>query len=412
MKILVISDLHVGEGAICTDLSTGSGQNAIKQNFLKELHQLTIDENISADLLVITGDITNRARKEEFLLASQRILEIAKYFKITDINKIFFVPGNHDSNWEDEERVLSSDASNITEAIDEKYKNIKTEFLLKSVLDSSQYGCFYSEPYFVIWQLEFANIIGINTSVFDHHNKKPHHGVLRLSDIKILDKKLEELNIKDSGKLNLVMLHHHPVQQPDIPFTEADHSILQNSSSFMDVCYKNKINLIIHGHKHIPTLSNKMDDYFHPITVLCSGSFSARLDDRYFQGVPNMIHLVEIDDKCPINKTVKGSVKSWEHNTGHGWQRDKSRNGIGYKEYFGNTMPPLMIKEKIKEQIELLFSTQTHITWSDLSKNYSEILYTPRKLLNQILIELQRDLLFKRLDTPSDDELFILLKGE
>ncbi len=243
MKILVISDLHVGEGAICTDLSTGSGQNAIKQNFLKELHQLTIDENISADLLVITGDITNRARKEEFLLASQRILEIAKYFKITDINKIFFVPGNHDSNWEDEERVLSSDASNITEAIDEKYKNIKTEFLLKSVLDSSQYGCFYSEPYFVIWQLEFANIIGINTSVFDHHNKKPHHGVLRLSDIKILDKKLEELNIKDSGKLNLVMLHHHPVQQPDIPFTEADHSILQNSSSFMDVCYKNKIKI-------------------------------------------------------------------------------------------------------------------------------------------------------------------------
>ncbi len=155
-----------------------------------------------------------------------------------------------------------------------------------------------------------------------------------------------------------------------------------------------------------------MDDYFHPITVLCSGSFSARLDDRYFQGVPNMIHLVEIDDKCPINKTVKGSVKSWEHNTGHGWQRDKSRNGIGYKEYFGNTMPPRIIKEKIKEQIELLFSTQTHITWSDLSKSYSEILYTPRKLLNQILIELQRDLLFKRLDTPSDDELFILLKGE
>lgn len=411
MKILVVSDLHVGEGAICTDLSTGTSPNAVKKNFLKELQNLAKRESITADYLLVTGDITNRAKPEEFTLAAQKLTEIASYFNITDPSKVLFVPGNHDSNWAEEEKVLTADKSNIEIAIKEKYRFIQDESMFDSILKNANYGCFYKEPYFAIWEFDNINIVGINTSVFDHYDKKPHHGVVRQSDVSLLDEKLTEMSIKDSDKLNLVMLHHHPMQQPDLPFSQADHSILQNSSRLMDVLYKNRINLIVHGHKHIPTLGYHTNEYYHPITILCSGSFSARLDDRYFQGVPNMIHLIEIDKKCPTNKTIKGSVKSWEHNTGHGWERDRSKNGIGYIEYFGNSMSPLDIKNTIRSQINQIFKTDTHMSWTQLICACSEIQYTPRKLLDTILKDLEQELGFKRFDRPSHDELFILLRG-
>ncbi|CAK3889282.1 Calcineurin-like phosphoesterase domain-containing protein [Vibrio crassostreae] len=412
MKILVISDLHVGEGAICTDLSTGTSPNAVKQNFLKELSLLAKSEEICADFLMVTGDITNRAKPEEFQLAAAKIKEIASFFGIHSEEKILFVPGNHDSNWIEEEKVLSQDESAVKLAIQEKYKYIKDEPMLQAIVDRADYGCFYKEPYFALWEKEHVNIIGINTSVFDHYYNKPHHGVVRRGDLDSLDQKLTELDIKNSGKLNVVMLHHHPMQQPDVSFDIADHSILQNSHQLMDILYKNKVNLIIHGHKHIPTLGNYLNDYFHPITVLCSGSFSARLDDRYFQGVPNMIHLVEIDEKCSLRKTIKGSVKSWEHNTGHGWERDSSKNGIGYIEYFGNTMSPMDIKQKLKDEIESVFASQEHISWSELTKTYKDIQYTPRKLLDITLKELEVEIGFNRFNTPTEDELFILLRGQ
>lgn len=410
MRILVVSDLHVGEGAVCTDLSTGTSSNAVKHNFLEELKFLAHNENLKADYLLIAGDITNRAKPEEFSLAAKKIKEIASFFSIIEEKNILFVPGNHDSNWFEEERVLTSGTPNVNIAIKEKYRFIQHEPLFDTILRNADYGCFYNAPYFAIWNLEKINIIGINTSVFDHYNKKPHHGTVRHEDIKHLDRMLTKLNISNSNKFNLVMLHHHPIQQPDLPFSDADHSILQNSSNLMDVLFKNRVNFIIHGHKHIPTLGNHSNDYNHPITILCSGSFSARLDDRYFQGVPNMIHLIEIEDKCKTHKTIKGFVKSWEHNTGHGWERDRSKNGIGYIEFFGNAMSRFDIESLIKKEIDKAFATQTHIKWSDLTTSCKELQYTPRKLLDIILTNLEQELKFKRFDRPSSDELFILLK--
>lgn len=411
MKILVISDLHVGDGAICVDLSTGPSQNAVKQNFLNELRELAQQESICADFLLVTGDITNRAKPEEFKLAACKIREIASFFGINETNKILYVPGNHDSNWDEEEKILAAENPNIQFAIQEKYKFIRGESFLSNILDRASYGCFYKEPYFAIWEYDEVNIIGINTSVFDHYNKKPHHGVMRQCDIIALDRKLSELDIRHSSKINIVMLHHHPIQQPDISLDIPDHSILQNSNILMNTLFKNNINFVVHGHKHVPSLCNFSNDYYHPITILCSGSFSARLDDRYFQGVPNMIHLIEIEDKCVLNKTIKGSVKSWEHNTGHGWKRDSSINGIGYVEFFGNTMSPVEIRNKFKEEISGFFEKQEHVCWSDLVKQDKNIQYIPRKLLDLILKELEEELCFKRFDQQKDDELFILLKG-
>ncbi|MEB5633381.1 metallophosphoesterase [Enterobacter hormaechei] len=94
MKIIIISDLHVGDAAVSNEFSVGSSNNAVKNQFLNELRQLSNQEDIRADYLVVAGDITNRATREEFELASTRLKEIAEIVGVEQ-EKVFFVPGNH-----------------------------------------------------------------------------------------------------------------------------------------------------------------------------------------------------------------------------------------------------------------------------------------------------------------------------
>lgn len=123
MKIIVISDLHVGDGAVSNEFSVGTSTNAVKNRFLIELKELATRENISADYLVVAGDITNRATKEEFQLASKRVQEISTIVGVPSSN-IFFVPGNHDGDWtEEEESMMSNEDVNIT--IERKYRNLR-----------------------------------------------------------------------------------------------------------------------------------------------------------------------------------------------------------------------------------------------------------------------------------------------
>ncbi|WP_420262644.1 hypothetical protein, partial [Citrobacter portucalensis] len=74
MKILVISDLHVGTTARAKDFCTEvSGASAITENFIDEFRDLVKLEGITATHLLIAGDITNRAEMYEFEVAAQRI---------------------------------------------------------------------------------------------------------------------------------------------------------------------------------------------------------------------------------------------------------------------------------------------------------------------------------------------------
>lgn len=409
MKIIIISDLHVGDAAVSNEFAVESSGNAVKNQFLDELRELAQQEAIKADYLIVAGDITNRATKEEFELASLRLKEIAEIVGV-EHSKVFFVPGNHDGNWvEEENSMIANENMNIT--IERKYNNLRFNEFFKQCLERAHSGCYYNEPYFAIWSDEYLNVIGVNSSVFDHYNNKPHHGVIRRQDLNVLDAKLSELQIANSNKINLLVVHHHPIQQPDLPFDIADHSILQNAATLMDIASKYNVNFIVHGHKHIPRLAQYSDDYQHPINILCAGSFSARLDDRWFQGVPNTIHQIEVDKICSVNKTPLGKVVSWSHNTGHGWTRDESINGIPHKEFFGNRMSPVELRNQLRSSIEAFFEIQTHVKWSDLASHCADIIYTSRKLLEKTIVDLSNELGFTIFKTPGQDELFILLKG-
>lgn len=410
MRIAVISDLHTGSATIAQDFCVGDSASAVKKGYMDDLRRLKSAESLDIDYLIVAGDITNRSEIEEFELAAERIDECASILNV-NIGNVYFVPGNHDCNWSDEKKAVES-KENKDKVIEKKYRHIKNNNFFSSVMKRASHGCFYNEPYFAFWEDDKVNIFGVNSSVFDSFDKHPHHGSIRRTDLQKLEHFIIEKGIENSEKLNLLIIHHHPIQHPDLPFEQADLSILQNSAQLMELMTKYNFNFVIHGHKHIPRVEQHMDGYQHPVNVLCAGSFSAYLDERFFQGVPNSLHIIEVDSHCSKNRVPQGKVKSWYHYSGHGWIIDEPVNSVPHIEYFGNYLSKAQLTDKLTTIINSEFEKKGHISWGDICSKENSFVYTPRKLLNHVINQLSNSLGFKIYFNDDLDDLFILIKNK
>ena len=72
MKIAVISDLHVGEYARAKDFTPIDSEHSVIPDFLTPFKHCFQKAEYECDILLVAGDITNRANNAEFDLASLR----------------------------------------------------------------------------------------------------------------------------------------------------------------------------------------------------------------------------------------------------------------------------------------------------------------------------------------------------
>ena len=278
-------------------------------------------------------------------------------------------------------------------------------------MNKSEHGCLYNEPYFTFWSDEKLNIVGINSSVFDSSDNSVHHGSVRNTDLAALDKFLTANIPKDKNKLSVLLIHHHAFQHSDLPFNDADLSILQNAGQLIDIITKHSFDFLIHGHKHIPKLDKFVNGFEYPLNILCAGSFSATLDVRYFQGTPNTFHLVEIEDRCPTHLIPKGNVYTFSHLTGFGWENEQDLPyGALYKDVFGSRISRYHLETLLEQLITKLFANKDHIKFTELSAINSELGYVQKKLYEVVLPELKEKLSFDIVWPDSVEQLFVLLK--
>ncbi|CAM3720424.1 metallophosphoesterase family protein [Pseudoalteromonas maricaloris] len=116
MNLLVISDLHVGPKARAQDFSTVPDDMSCRNtpDYLNDFKNLVKNEDIKVSHILIAGDITQSALYDEFELAASNIIKIAEILNVKKTD-IFFIPGNHDSNWRDEKSsVENNEPEHIT----------------------------------------------------------------------------------------------------------------------------------------------------------------------------------------------------------------------------------------------------------------------------------------------------------
>ncbi|TAK74141.1 MAG: phosphodiesterase [Gammaproteobacteria bacterium] len=190
MKIIQISDTHL----FATEHLTMFG---VKTNIkLQEVIKNVTEEEIDADMIFLTGDIS----QDETFQSYQKAVH---YFSKLNI-PIYWIPGNHDN------------VTQMEAAFKSDIKFIRTEQL--------------SLPN---WDFIFLNTKKEGTGL----------GYLSESDLQRLKNKLSITADKNIA----IIMHHHPIE---VGTPLIDHYILQNKSEFWDIVAGTQVKLIMCGHVH------------------------------------------------------------------------------------------------------------------------------------------------------------------
>tara|TARA_B100000700_G_scaffold37345_1_gene36913 strand:- start:12087 stop:13319 length:1233 start_codon:yes stop_codon:yes gene_type:complete len=410
MNLLVISDLHVGPKARAQDFSTVPDDMSCRNtpNYLRDFENLVKTENISVSHILIAGDITQGAEYSEFDLAASNIMKIAEILNVKETD-IFFIPGNHDSNWGDEQSsVDNNEPDHIT--IEKKYLNISKHPFFSRLLQNAQFRDMYTSPFGSIWLNDNLLVVGINSSAKDGVCNSIHHGSVELHELDSLREELSKLNC--ANKLKVLLTHHHPKNYTDRTFSDNDFSIMKNAESFLRFATENEFDVIVHGHKHIPRFDIHSDSLNHPIVSLSAGSFSASLKD-YHNGVANFFHIIQIEGHCPNNYNALGKVTSWAYFDNNKWiQADKTRDYISHEEYFGDCRNRKVLKEHFRKEIKATFELKETFRWSEHLINQPELKYCNLHLRESAVSEVCFEEGWEYCPMRTDDDFLILQEGK
>ncbi|MEM5545264.1 metallophosphoesterase [Pseudoalteromonas fuliginea] len=361
MNLLVISDLHVGAKARAQDFSTNIEDMCCRNtpDYINDFECLVNSENLDVTHILVAGDITQTAAYEEFELAAKNIKKIADILEV-DVQNIFFIPGNHDSSWVDEKSSLArNEPVNLT--ISKKYMNIVSHPFFSELLQNAVHNHMFEAPFGSIWINDHLVVVGINSAARDGASKDVHHGAVNIDDIKQLETKLINCDLKD--KVKILLTHHHPKNYTDRTFPDNDFSIMQNAEAFLRFATENEFDVIVHGHKHIPRFDIHSDYQNYPIVALSAGSFSASLKD-YHNGVANFFHIIQFEGQCPQNFNRLGKITSWAYFDNNKWIcADKNRDYIAHEEYFGDVRNRKVLKEHFRREISSVLAQKNMFRW-------------------------------------------------
>lgn len=186
MKIIHISDLHIGE----------------KKESPEVLDKLIQEVNESRpETIIITGDLTDEGLEREY----KDVVEILKRFE----KKPYVVPGNHDA------------------------RNDGLEIFREH----------FTKPPFADYIKNLnAVLIGLNSSLPDSQE-----GMIGEQQLEWLTRQLEDIPKWQVPGKKILFMHHHILP---IPHTGRERNILYDAGELLELAKNNGIDMILSGHKH------------------------------------------------------------------------------------------------------------------------------------------------------------------
>ena len=317
----VISDLHcrLEKSADDSFLTVGAPRVPSGRHPVQSLLELIDEEKISADALLIPGDLTNKANREGLSQGWEYALEIGRKLKVPVIPVI----GNHDI---DSHGVYKPNPPLHT------VQTLCPGFPFGRVEDVQR---FFSDGYCLL-DLGAAQLIAINTVLDSTDKISAKRGAFAFHRI---DKMEHALRDQLRSPLRGALMHHHPILHTG-PFLK-DTDVIETGDALLAALSRLGCRFVIHGHKHFTRLS-----YIDGIAVLACGSFSAMLRE-FGTSIGNTFHLLSVHGERPEN--VRGTLKTWVFQFGSGWSRSNSRyKGFPFLSGFGRTTPIPAILDAIK----------------------------------------------------------------
>jgi UDP-2,3-diacylglucosamine pyrophosphatase LpxH len=393
LKLAVISDMHVGSAARSKDLcpeppSTerkalkiykAKTDNKYRQTFVRFLEQ----QNITADYLILPGDVTHRAQPQEVEIASEFILQAADALKVPH-DKIVFVPGNHDVDWS------AFDPADTTGLRwEQRYAWVgHNRYHFRKIIDAGD-GDVLSPPHFTVWNHPDLLAVGYNSCSHDApvHTDAAHHGLADPDHLNALRAQLETIG-KPDGKVRLFLVHHHPIDFTSPVPRMPEFSLMTNAEALLNLLHEYHFDILIHGHRHHPRFETHSTHTYPHLPILCSGSFSMELDTEWAGTVDNQFHLVTITGRFGRDNHITGTLTSWTNKRAKGWiPSEESTSGIHHIIPFGSYLMPAELDARLEPYITNWLQTHDHILWKQVIREFPDLEHLP---LNSALAAFHR----------------------
>ena len=369
-RIAIISDIHFGRDARIPEFqvpgnlskNVDTGAEPFEEGLKKLLREM------KPDYFFVSGDLTSVGEPQEFYYCEKKILELANSIQIESQNIICGL-GNHDIDWnisqiatEKIEREKSMISPEVAELITEKYQRIAANSgtqCMELIQQPEERG---PVPFSGIVKRDDFIVFVLNTGWMCVRSQKYSHGKLSDKQLKWFEKCAKEY--KDDNRTKIVLMHHHPMKYSYPTLTE-DISLMEESAEFMDIVGSNRINIVIHGHRHHPrTQTMILRNGSLPVAFICAGSLSVNPNQRENGDIPNTIHFLEIDK----NKDYY-MLYNYKYTGAAGWEKIDQNN----KE---TPMDPIMKIGKVFSEIDIKNAIKSylavkdfiHLEWEELDE--------------------------------------------
>lgn len=385
LKLALISDIHFGELASTNEFAlpdqTVKGETSGAVSMSKSLIQVLKENNVQ--YLFVCGDLTSRARPQEFHYCAEKILEIADGAGIPVENIVWGI-GNHDVDW------------NITKLAD-GYKNEKPEiretagraYRLLAVSAASHAARQIPMPRETgpipmtgVVETEAFVAFVLNSALYCTHDQAFSHGKLGEEQLAWFRSTTRKYSADERWKI--VLLHHHPHNYAyNTPVV--DISTLVDGSEFIEIAAENGIHLVLHGHRHHPRAVTRYEtDWDNPITFICAGSLSVNSEHRSQGAIPNTFHILELTDTPGIL-----NLFNYEYSLSEGWRplsQNRRETPLDDKMKLGRITTTEVVERKISDLGDFNGDTCV-LNWEDLDedlqfKRYAVINDKMRELLS------------------------------
>lgn len=241
-----------------SDLHFGRVEEATTQPLVRQVKAL------QPHLIVISGDLTQRARSGEFQDA-RRFLESLPQPQIV-------VPGNHDVPAYNLYRRFAKPLTN--------YRRYVTDDLLPSYVDD-----------------EIA-VFGLNST----RSFTTKHGRLRRRDIAAVCAKLMQL----TDKASKIVVCHHPF---DLPADHTHRDLIRSAGSAMRAFAECRVDIVLSGHLHLGYTTHTAERYRIPGHSALIVQAGTAISNRH-RGETNSFNVLHIRDANLIVERLTWDVKT------------------------------------------------------------------------------------------------------
>lgn len=301
--IIHISDLHISD-------QSGKLGNAFKTtyltlddeknyNYIKEFTSALEKIKCNNKYLIITGDITNIAEKNEFEKAVNILKIIIDDLSLSKEN-ILLIPGDHDVHRDSIKELLRDNPDSTSIEVNKiKFNNFNLLYKEIKGVDFDANKIIFDK--LVIDELVF---LGVNSNM-----KIDHHGGVGYLDTKSIENELK--SIREEGKEYVLCLHHNLEGE----FEDKGQWDEVNKKNLKRIFEGNNIKLILNGNEHTPNSKLLAGSV---INLSDSGVFASKNEPtasfKYYEIVKNENELLlknNIKQIRIINGKSESNFGSW-----------------------------------------------------------------------------------------------------